>query len=363
MAIVAHFDIPYIQYLDENSQLLSDAPTLAHDYEHLVKLYKTMFLLRSLDKKAIALQRTGKMGTYPSTLGQEAVSVALGSVMQPNDVLCPDYRSYGAQIQRGVLFSEILTYWGGDERGSCFVNNLKDFPISVPIGTQCLHAAGVAVAFKYRQQTRVAVTVCGDGGTSEGDFYEAINLAGDWKLPVVFVINNNQWAISVPRKAQTGAQTLAQKAIAGGFEGIQVDGNDIIALHETMQKALQKARNGDGPTLIEAVTYRLCDHTTADDANRYRSAEELTEAWKVEPIKRLRNYLVEQNVWGPEKEELLSKECQKAVEKAVYDYTNRKPTDINDMFDYLYATLPPDLILQRNEALEEARLSGGHTHD
>lgn len=360
---IAHFDIYYIQYLNENSQLLSDAPALAHDREHLVKLYKTMFLLRSFDTKAIALQRTGKMGTYASTLGQEAVSVALGSVMQPDDVLCPDYRSYGAQIQRGVLFSEILTYWGGDERGSCFVNNIKDFPIAVPIATQCLHAVGAAVAIKYRQQPRVSVTVCGDGGTSEGDFYEAINLAGDWKLPVVFVVNNNQWAISVPRKAQTGAQTLAQKAIAGGFEGIQVDGNDIIALHETMQKALQKARNGEGPTLIEAITYRLCDHTTADDANRYRSAEELTEAWKVEPIKRLRNYLVEQKFWGPEEEEAWSKECQQAVEQAVYDYTNRKPPNINDMFDYLYASLPPDLILQREEALEEVRLSGGHQHD
>jgi 2-oxoisovalerate dehydrogenase E1 component alpha subunit len=358
MTIIAHFDISYIQYLNAQSQLLPGVPPLSNDREKLLSLYETMVLLRSFDTKAVSLQRTGKMGTYASTLGQEAISVAIGDVMHPEDVLCPDYRSYGAQIQRGVTLSEILTYWGGDERGNCFANNAKDFPISVPIGTQCLHAAGVATAIKYRHQPRAVVTICGDGGTSEGDFYEAINLAGVWKLPVVFVINNNQWAISHPRSAQTAAKTLAQKAIAGGFEGIQVDGNDIIALHSTLQDALDKARNGGGPTLVEAITYRLCDHTTADDATRYRSAEALKAAWELEPIKRLRNYLIQQNFWEPTQEEQLAKKCAQIVEAAVTDYLNLPPPSVSFMFDNLYATLPESLVAQREEALQEAKSTG-----
>lgn len=354
MITATHFTIPYFQYLNQHSQITADAPSLARDYPKLISLYKIMVLLRVFDTKAIALQRTGKMGTYASTLGQEAVSVAIGNVMDKDDVLCPDYRGYGAQIQRGVKLSEILTYWGGDERGSQFVNNARDFPISVPIGTHYLHAAGVAFAIKYRHQPRIAVALCGDGGTSEGDFYEAINLAGDWKLPVVFVINNNQWAISVPRKLQTGAQTLAQKAIAGGFEGIQVDGNDVIALHTILESAVEKARKGEGPTLIEAITYRLCDHTTADDANRYRDTEELKQAWEVEPIKRLRNYLVEQGAWEPAQEEALAKECAHTVEEAVTEYLNRSPQPVSAMFDYLYAVVPHDLAIQREEAIFDA---------
>lgn len=354
--VVANFAINYVQYLNQQSELAKDAPPIAHDHNKLVSLYKTMVLLRTFDTKAIALQRTGKIGTYPSTLGQEAVSVALGDVMDKDDVLCPDYRAYGAQIQRGVKLSDILTYWGGDERGSQFENNAKDFPMSVPIGTHCLHAAGVAIAIKYREQRRVAVSFCGDGGTSEGDFYEAINIAGTWKLPVVFVVNNNQWAISVPRKSQTGATTLAQKAIAGGFEGIQTDGNDMIALHTVFKNAIEKAREGKGPTLVEAITYRLCDHTTADDANRYRSTEELKAAWEIEPIKRLRNYLIEQKFWSPTEEESWSKECSQKVEAAVEEYLHLPPQPVSAMFDYLYSVMPHDLAEQREEAIKEGNV-------
>jgi len=356
--IVANFTITYVQYLNQYSQLSNDAPSIAYDCDKLLLLYKTMMLIRTFDTKAIALQRTGKIGTYPSTLGQEAVAVALGHAMHKDDVLCPDYRMYGAQIQRGVKLSEILAYWGGDERGSQFINNLKDFPMSVPIGTHYLHAAGVATAIKYRQQPRVAVATCGDGGTSEGDFYEAMNLAGVWKLPVVFVINNNQWAISVPRTLQTGSETLAQKAVAAGFEGIQVDGNDMIALHTVFENSLEKARNGKGPTLIEAITYRLCDHTTADDANRYRSTEELKAAWEIEPIKRLRNYLVEQKFWSPMDEEAWAKECSQIVEAAVEDYLHLTPQPISAMFDYLYGVMPHDLAGQRKEAMREGKIDG-----
>jgi 2-oxoisovalerate dehydrogenase E1 component alpha subunit len=361
MTIVANFSIEYTRFLDPQGQPTQPLPAFAQDPKILIELYRWMVLTRVFDTKAIALQRTGKMGTYASSLGQEAVSTALGHVMRKEDVLCPYYREYAAQFQRGVKMSEILLYWGGDERGSCFANNREDFPISVPIGSQSLHAVGVATAFKIRKQARVAATVCGDGATSEGDFYEAINVAGAWHLPVVFIVNNNQWAISVPRKTQTGTPTLAQKAIAGGFSGEQVDGNDVIALRYVIERALEKARSGGGPSLIEAITYRLCDHTTADDASRYRHKAELEKAWSEEPIARLRTYLLQQNMWSPSEEEKLLAECAAQVEAAVQEYLATPPPSIESMFDYHYAELPHDLKLQRAEALAFP-VSGGHGH-
>lgn len=352
MKIVAKFEIPYYQFLDENGIPTQSLPEFAKNPEELIKLYRVMTLMRVFDTKAVALQRTGKIGTYAGILGQEAVSVAIGNVMEREDVFFPNYREYGTYYQRGVKLSEILAYWGGDERGSHFANNAIDYPICVPIATQCLHATGAAYAFKLKKQKRVAVTVIGDGGTSKGDFYEAMNLAGDWNLPVVFVINNNGWAISVPRNKQTHAQTLAQKAIAAGFEGIQVDGNDVIAVKAQFTKAMDKARNGGGPTLIEAITYRLCDHTTADDAKRYRSQEELEEATRKEPLIRLRKYLIAQNAWSEQDEEKLKNECAQEVEKAVEEYNNMPAPAPESMFDFVYETLPDALVEQRNELLE-----------
>lgn len=362
MTQVAKFTIEYTRYLDPEGKLTQTLPAFAEDPKVLVHLYKLMTQLRVYDTKAIALQRTGKMGTYASTLGQEAVSTAMGYTMKKEDVLCPAYREYGAQLQRGVEFSEILTYWGGDERGSNFAHNREDFPISVPIGTQPLHAAGVATAFKLRKQPRVAVTSMGEGATSQGDFYEAVNVAGAWKLPMVFMINNNQWAISVPRSAQTHAETIAQKAIAGGFTGEQVDGNDIIAVCDAMFKALEKARTGGGPTLIEAITYRLCDHTTADDASRYRDKAELDKAWKEEPLLRLRKYLMENNYWTQQEEDAFLAECSTKVEKTVEEYLTKPRPEIQEIFDYMYQTIPHDLYDQRAEAIAVAPAAGDH-HD
>jgi len=360
--IVANFTIEYTRFLDPAGNLVQPLPKFAEDPKNLIELYRQMVSLRTFDAKAVALQRTGKMGTYASTLGQEAVSVAMGHAMRPEDVFCPSYREYGTQLQRGVKMSEILTYWGGDERGSQFAHCPEDFPISVPIGTQYLHAAGVATAFKLRKQPRVAVAACGDGGTSEGDFYEAINAAGAWKLPVVFMVINNQWAISFPRIAQTGTTTLAQKAIAGGFTGEQVDGNDVIAVRYAVEKALEKARNGGGPSLIEAITYRLCDHTTADDASRYREKAELEKAWTEEPLIRLRTYLMAQGLWTQQDEDNLLAECSANVEIAVQEYTSLPAPAPESMFDYLYATLPHDLHEQREQAIAFFTPHGGHGH-
>lgn len=354
MTVAAHFEILYSQFLDPQGKVAATFPAFAKDAAALIPLYKAMVLMRTYDAKAIALQRTGQLGTYASILGKEAVEAGVGAAMEKDDVLFCTYRENGVQIMRGVTMRELFLYWGGDERGSDFAGSRRDFPVCITIASQCLHAVGVAYAIKLRKEPRVAICMLGDGATSKGDFYESINAAGAWQLPVVFVVTNNQWAISVPRKAQSAAQTLAQKAIAAGFEGVQVDGNDVIAVHHAMREALAKARSGGGPTLIEAVTYRLADHTTADDASRYRSPEELAEAWKREPVLRLRNYLSEAGVWNRSLEEELLRQCNEQVQAAAQAYLDTPPPPVEQMFDHLYATLPAAFAAQRAAMLAAA---------
>ncbi len=354
MSVVAKFEIEFLQYLDADGKLVrKDLPAFAKDLDHMVELYKLMLSTRVFDTKSIALQRTGKLGTYASCLGHEAAHVAIGSAMKPEDVLSLSYREYGAQLFRGVRPREVYTYWGGDERGNDYQNEpaRHDFAWSVPIATQCLHAAGAALAFKIREEKRVAVFIVGDGGSSKGDFYGAINIAGARQLPMVAVIVNNQWAISVPRKIQSGAKTLAQKGIAAGIPSIQVDGNDIIAMRQAMDEALDRARRGDGASLIEAVTYRLGDHTTADDARRYRDKEEVEEAWQKEPIKRLRAWLESKKVWNEKKEQAWLAECDEWMDDEVNAYLETRTQPVSAMFDYTFAELPADLEKQRELAL------------
>ncbi len=354
MTVAAHFEMLYSQFLDPQGKVATTFPAFAKDAAALIPLYKAMVLMRTYDAKAIALQRTGQLGTYASILGKEAVEAGVGAAMEKDDVLFCTYRENGVQIMRGVTMRELFVYWGGDERGSDFAGPRRDFPVCITIASQCLHAVGVAYAIKLRKQPRVAVCMLGDGATSKGDFYESINAAGAWQLPVVFVVTNNQWAISVPRKTQSAAQTLAQKAIAAGFEGVQVDGNDVVAVHHAMREALAKARSGGGPALIEAVTYRLADHTTADDASRYRPPEELAEAWKREPVLRLRNYLSEAGVWNRSLEEELLRQCNEQVQAAAQAYLDTPPPPVEQMFDHLYATLPAAFAAQRAAMLAAA---------
>lgn len=353
MSLVAQFDIHYSHFVDENGNALTPLPAFAQDAAALISLYRWMTLIRAFDAKAIALQRTGQLGTFASMLGQEAIQAGIASAMAPDDVLLTTYREQGALMMRGVTMKELFLYWSGDERGSRFSGARGDFPICVTIAAHATHAVGVAYAFKLKREPRVAVCALGDGATSKGDFYEGLNAAGAWKLPLVFFVNNNQYAISVPRATQTAAQTLAQKAIAGGIEGLQVDGNDLIAVRHAMDAALAKARSGDGPTLIEALTYRLSDHTTADDASRYRSADEVATAWKREPIARLRAYLVNSGAWDKAREDALLRECNEQVQAAVQEYQNEPPPPLDQMFDHLYAKLPAALEKQRAEVLEE----------
>src|SRR6266849_1966898 len=360
MTIVAEFKIDYRQILDPEGSLVAPLPRFAEDAEEVVKMYEAMTRVRVFDTKAVNLQRTGQLGTYPPSLGHEATHIGVGAAMRPEDVLAPVYREFGTQLWRGVTMTEILTYWGGDERGNDFAGPRHDFPWCVPIATQTLHAAGAAMAFKVRREPRCALAYIGDGGTSEGAFYEAINLAGARNLPVVFVVVNNGWAISVPVAAQTAAKTLAQKAVAAGIPGVQVDGNDVFAVREVVGEALEAARHGAGPSLIEALTYRLGDHTTADDASRYRSGEEVKDAWVLEPLIRIRRFLVDTGLWDAAKERALLEECAQKVDAAVTEYLGKAKPATDAMFDHLFATLPAHLGEQRLIARKYGSKPSGH---
>lgn len=351
-SIVAEFRILYRNYLNAEGHLIAPIPENLFTTEILLQLYKAMRFTRAFDAKAISLQRTGRLGTYASSLGQESISVGVASSMHEGDVLIPSYRETGAMLWRGVLPEELLLYWGGDERGSDFQNAKRDFPISVPVGSQAAHAAGVAYAFKYKKQPHVAICMFGDGATSKGDVYEALNFSGICKLPVIFIVSNNRWAISVPREKQTSAVTLAQKAISAGIHGEQVDGNDIFAVKAAMEDAFAAIRAGQGPRLIEALTYRLSDHTTADDSSRYREDEEVSQYWNKDPIKRLRNYLNDQKAWGKSDEEELSSQIETRLEAAVNNFLNYDPLEPESMFEYLYESIPQAYISQY-EALKE----------
>jgi len=354
-ATVARFEIRYSRFLDPKGNAVRPLPDFAADRAELVALYRAMVLARAFDAKAVALQRTGRLGTFPSALGQEAVGVGIAAAMRKDDVFLPSFREHGAQLWRGVSLVELFLFWGGDERGSDFSEARQDFPVCVPVATHAPHAVGVALAFKLRHEQRVAVCAFGDGATSKGDVAEALNMAGVWSLPLVFVVNNNRWAISLPVAQQTAAETLAQKAIAAGIEGEQVDGNDVIAVREAVARAVVKARSGGGPHLIEALTYRLSDHTTADDARRYRSDTDVSPHWGEDPITRLRNHLVGRGIWAKADEEGLLAEVSGAVDKAVEAYLATPPQGPETIFDFTYKTLPKDLIEQRQAPLGVAQ--------
>jgi len=338
-----HFTINCSAFLDAAGNPIGELPEFANSREILTELYSAMVRTRTFDAKAIALQRTGRLGTYASSLGQEAIAIGVASAMTDNDVFLPSFREHGAQLWRGVSLEELFLFWGGDERGNDFAQARQDFPVCIPVASQFPHAAGVALAIVQKGEPGVAVAIAGDGATSKGDFYEAMNVVGAWKLPAVFVINNNQWAISVPREEQTAATTLAQKAFAAGIPGEQVDGNDVIAVRDTVGRALTHAREGKGGTLIECLSYRLSDHTTADDASRYREDEVVSAHWKEEPLVRLRAFLIAEHGWSKSEEENLIHACGKEVEAAAENYLATPPEPARAMFENLFAEITTDL--------------------
>jgi len=349
--MTVRFEIGCSGCLDAEGLPTGALPPFAADTASLQALYRGMVRARTFDAKAVALQRTGRLGTFASSLGQEAVAVGAAAAMRAEDVLLPSFREHGAQLWRGVTPLELFLYWGGDERGSDFKGPREDFPVSVPVGSHAPHAVGVALAFKLRHEPRAALCVFGDGATSKGDVAEALNIAGVWRLPVVFLINNNRWAISVPVTGQTAAETLAQKGIAAGIACVQVDGNDAIAVRAVVEQALDKARRGEGASLVEALTYRLSDHTTADDARRYRDDAEVSAHWHEEPLLRLRHYLTGAGHWGKAQEESLIEETGVEIEAAAAAYLATPAQAPEAVFDHTFARLPADLAEQRAQAL------------
>jgi len=318
-------------------------------------LYRDMVLMRTFDTKALKLQRQGRMGTWPPIKGQEAIQAGVALAMGDNDWLIPAFREHGIMVLRGVPLHLVFAYWAGDERGSSYPEEVRCFPVAVPVGSQWQHGTGVGLSLKLRDEDAVAVTFGGDGSTSEGDFHEAVNCAGVFGTKTVFVIQNNQWAISVPLHRQTAAETLAQKAHAYGIPGIQVDGNDVFAVYAAATEAIERTRRGEGPSLIEAVTYRLGDHTTADDASRYRPEEELEEWEGRDPILRLRRYLVEQGLWDDDQETVLLEEAASWVDGQVKALEEMEPQAPEEIFTSMYAALPPHVVEQMQSLLEEVR--------
>src|SRR3989344_465059 len=346
-----NFSVDYLQIMDEEGNIDENLMPNISDSD-IIKLYEVMNLVRAFDIKAFALQRQGRLGTYAPVLGQEASQVGTAFAINNNDWVFPTFRENGVLITRGYPMHMILQYWGGDERGQKCPVDMNIFPISVPVSTQIPHAVGAAWASKLKNDDAAALCYLGDGATSKGDFHEAMNFAGVFKVPCVFIVQNNQWAISLSRKKQTSSETLAQKAIAYGFEGIQVDGNDVFAVYKETKEALEKARDGKGPTLIECYTYRIADHTTSDDAKRYRKTEEV-EAWKKkDPILRLQKFLQKKNLWTKNYEEKLQQRIAQQIDKAVLAYETLAPSKAGEIFDYTYAKKPKKLEEQKLEMMQ-----------
>jgi pyruvate dehydrogenase E1 component alpha subunit len=341
--VVATFEVRRRRFLAPDGTALGELPAFADRPGELLAMYRAMLRARAFDARCTSLQRTGRLGTFATALGQEAVPVGVAAAMRPDDVLVPSYREAGAQLWRGVEPAELLAYWGGDERGHDYAAAAAraDYPVCITVGNQALHAAGVAVALQHGGEGRAVVCTMGDGATSKGDVYEAINVAGAWRLPLVLVITNNRWAISTPVAAQTGAATLAQKGLAGGLAVLQADGNDVLAVRDAVEEALARARGGDGATVIECLTYRVNDHNTADDARRYRDAAEVEEARATDPVDRLRGLLIHRGETPDDA--ALDAAARAEMDAAVAHYEAAAAPDPETMFAFLHATPPAAL--------------------
>ena len=351
------FRIEWLQILDEHGNC--DQSLLPSFSDEQIKvLYENLVFARAFDEKAFKLQREGRLGTYASILGQEAAQVASAFALEPGDWMFPAFREPGASFVRGLPPYMIFQYWAGDERGSKIPEGQNDFPITIPVGTQIPIGAGAAWGAKLRGDKIAVLVYLGDGATSKGDFHEGFNLAGVFSLPVVFFCQNNQWAISVPLKRQTAAQTLAQKAIAYGFPGIQVDGNDVFAVYKATHEALARARSGGGPTFIEAVTFRIGDHTTADDASRYRSKEIVDEWKRKDPTDRLIRYMISQGLWNEAYGQQTEANARERVEAAVKEFETAAPPKPKDMFRFTFAEMTEEL----REQMEALLRGNGRVH-
>ncbi len=353
--LIRNFDVKYLQILDEEGNCdEKNKPKISDDT--LREMYRFLILTKSFDDKALKLQRQGRLGTYAPMRGQEACQIGSAFALNKDDWVFPAFRENGVYMIKGVPADMLYLYWMGDERGMQIPKGINILPVSITVGAHLPHAVGTAMAFSYMKNKNVSVVYFGDGATSEGDFHEALNFAGVFKAPCVFICQNNQWAISVPVKEQTASQTIAQKAIAYGIEGIQVDGNDVFAVYKATSEAVQRARRGEGSTLIECFTYRLADHTTSDDAKRYRNEEEIKIWEKKDPITRFENYLVEEKIINPVIIGKIKAEAEQQIENSVKKAESLKPQNPTEMFGYLYETLTEEMKEQREKSSKENKI-------
>jgi pyruvate dehydrogenase E1 component alpha subunit len=355
--IALPYRVEHLSILDEDGSLDEDLEPHISE-ELLLRIYQIMVLTRRLDSRMIDLQRQGRIGTFPPITGHEASHIGAISTIDESDWLVPSYRETGAELWRGRKMENILLYWAGFDEGAGVEPWRNDLPVSVPIGTQTLHAVGLAYGVKYRKENRVVMSFFGDGATSQGDFHEAMNFAGVFQLPAVFVCQNNQWAISLPRSRQTRSETIAQKAIAYGMPGIQVDGNDVLAVHSAAKEAVDRARAGGGPSLIESLTYRMTMHTTSDDPRRYRTEEEEKLWLKRDPIVRFQQYLLQKEILTPKKMDAIEAEVKAEIQAAVdaAEARMKQGADPLHMFEHVYAEMPPILREHREELRRELEL-------
>ncbi len=351
--------IEHISILNEQGELDEALePDIPGDF--LLRLYRTMQLSRKFDERLLSLQRQGRIGTFPPISGQEAAHLGAAAVLRPDDWFVPAFRETAAEIWRGRSLESIILYNNGFNEGVDIPLDRNDLPISIPVGSQILHAVGLAWAAKYRQTDNVAMAFFGDGATSEGDFHEGLNFASVFQTPAIFVCQNNHWAISIPRSKQTRSQTIAQKALAYNMPGIQVDGNDILAVYVAAREAADRARSGGGPTLIECVTYRMAVHTTADDPKRYRTDEEVEQWLKRDPISRFQKYLITKGLLSDDKivdvDAGVEEEIQSAIDRA--EEQMQMLGDPADMFEHAYAEMPLYLKAQKEAFATELAQKG-----
>jgi pyruvate dehydrogenase E1 component alpha subunit len=357
LKVIEEFSVSRLQILDEEGNVDKKLePEIAPDL--LLKIYRAMVLAREADQRMLKLQRQGRIGTFGPSSGQEATAVGAAAAMTDADWFVAAFRELGARLWRGEPLVNSFYYYNGYEEGNVqpAEGSKRTLPNAVIVGSQTLHAVGIGYALKYNKEKAASLVFFGDGATSEGDFHEALNFAGVWKAPTVFFCQNNQWAISVPRSKQTAAKTLAQKAIAHGVRGIQVDGNDVLAVYKATSEALQRARDGEGPTLIEGVTFRLMMHTTADDPKKYRTEEVEKKWWKVEPLIRFRKYLVNKGLWDDAKQEALMEEIKNEIDAAVKEFETPREFKPDEPFDHIFGTEHPDIEEQRQKFLAALEL-------
>jgi 2-oxoisovalerate dehydrogenase E1 component alpha subunit len=321
--------------------------------ETLSWLYEMMVVTRDLDVEFVNLQRQGELALFASCRGQEAAQIGAAACLLKTDWLFPQYREIGAFLLRGITPEQMGAVWRGKWHGGLGFTEKCVAPIAIPIGTHGLHAVGAAMAAQRLGEDSVTLAYLGDGATSEGDAHEALNFATVFKAPCVFFIQNNQWAISVPVSHQMAGPSIAHRAIGYGMPGIRVDGNDVLACYAVTAEAAQRAREGGGPTLIEAITYRMGPHTTSDDPTRYRSDEEVAHWAALDPIQRYRTYLQSIDVWTERLEERAAAKSKRLRSELREAVVGAPDFDITEMFDTVYHDITPELARQREQLLAE----------